>query len=208
MVSQRRNAAEARVEPSEPARAANAIPEERILEAAYELLLAVGLGRLNMAEIARRADVSRATLYRRWPNVRAVLAALVTREFVELTRKVASDAGSGRQAVTNTVVRAAGELRTHPLLRKIIDVDPEFLLPYLFRRPGSSGDQQLLLLEGAIRAGQADGSIRDGEPRMLARSLMLTARSFVLSGPVFVPPSEFGALDAELSLLVDRYLSP
>src|SRR6266511_4724564 len=60
---------------------ANAIGEERILDAAYELLLAIGMRRMTMADIARHAEVSRATLYRRWPNVQAVVAALMTREW-------------------------------------------------------------------------------------------------------------------------------
>ncbi len=34
-----------------------------------------------MADIARHAEVSRATLYRRWPNVQSVVAALMTREW-------------------------------------------------------------------------------------------------------------------------------
>ena len=61
-----------------------AIPEEQILDAAYELLLAVGMRRMSMADIARRAGVSRATLYRRWPNVAAVIGALTTRELARL----------------------------------------------------------------------------------------------------------------------------
>src|SRR4029450_1121570 len=61
--------------------AANAIPEQRILDAAYELLLAAGMRRMTMADIARHAEVSRATLYRRWPNVQTVVAALMTREW-------------------------------------------------------------------------------------------------------------------------------
>ena len=54
-----------------------AIPERQILDAAYELLLAVGMRRMNMADVARRAGVSRATLYRRWANKdRLVFAAI------------------------------------------------------------------------------------------------------------------------------------
>ncbi|QGK71349.1 TetR family transcriptional regulator [Allosaccharopolyspora coralli] len=200
MVSQRRNH-------EGEARAANAIPEERILDAAYELLLAVGMSRLNMADIARRADVSRATLYRRWPNVRAVAAALVTREFATLTDDVVERVGTGREAVVGTTVRVVGAVRTHPLFRKIIDVDPDFLLPYLFQRQGTSAVAQLDLVEEGIRAGQADGSIRDADAGMLARAVMLTARSFALSGRVFVTETDIPALDTELSELIDRYLA-
>lgn len=200
MVSQRRKLAG-------EATAANAIPEERILDAAYEQLLAVGMRRLNMADIARQADVSRPTLYRRWPNVQALLAALVTREFTALVTHPSVPGASGRAVVVETVVGAVGRLRTHPLLRKIVDVDPEFLVPYLLHRRGTSSDRQLALIEAGVRAGQADGSIRAGAPGMLARAVLLTAWSFTLTGPVFVAPNRYRALDVELSELIDRYLA-
>lgn len=189
-------------------RPANVIPEDRILDAAYEMLLAVGMSRMGMADIARRADISRATLYRRWPNVRAVVAALVTREFGALAEQVGSPTEHGREAVVGAVVRAVGELRTHPLVRKIVEVDPEFLVPYLLHRLGTSTANHLALLDGAIRSGQADGTIRAGDPGLLARAVLLTAYSFTLSGPVLVPKEQFPALDAELSVLIERYLAP
>jgi AcrR family transcriptional regulator len=205
MVSQRRKS----VEGAEPPRAANAIPEERILDAAYALLIAVGMGRLNMADLARQADISRATLYRRWPNVQAVLSALLTREFAEVTARAGgASMGGGRAGVVRTVVSIVGELRVHPLLRKIIEVDPDFLIPYLLQRRGSSSDTQLALIETGVLAGQADGSVRAGDAQMLACAVLLSAWSFTLTGPVFVPKRRYPALDAELSELIDRYLAP
>ena len=40
----------------------NAIPEGRILDAAYDLLLAVGMRRMTMADVARRAEVQHALI--------------------------------------------------------------------------------------------------------------------------------------------------
>src|SRR5664279_6593891 len=78
-------------------RAPNSIPEKQILDAAYGLLLAVGMRRLNMADIARSASVSRASLHRHWPNVNSVVGALVTREFAAVTAPASSaDTASAR----------------------------------------------------------------------------------------------------------------
>ncbi|MDT5210285.1 MAG: hypothetical protein QOF67_2700, partial [Mycobacterium sp.] len=50
---------------------------DRILEAAAYCVIAHGVDRVTLAEIARRARVSRPTVYRRWPDIRSVLAALL-----------------------------------------------------------------------------------------------------------------------------------
>ncbi|MGG7572373.1 TetR/AcrR family transcriptional regulator [Streptomyces sp. BP-8] len=50
---------------------------ERILEAAGELLLAWGYGRLTIEEIARRAKVGKGTVYLHWKTKEALLLAVV-----------------------------------------------------------------------------------------------------------------------------------
>src|SRR5690242_19083631 len=178
--------------------APNAIADQAILDAAYELLLAVGMRRLNMAEIARRAGVSRATLYRRWPNVQAVLGALTTREFAALTGDGFAEPGrTSRAELVASVAAFVAAVRDHPLLRKIIDVDPEFLLPYLLHRRGTSTTAQLQLLEAALT--HHDGTIRAGDPAALARGIWLTAWPFVLTAPGLADERVgMAALDAQL----------
>ncbi|HME17481.1 MAG TPA: helix-turn-helix domain-containing protein, partial [Mycobacterium sp.] len=56
----------------------NASVEVRILAAAASCVIDFGVERVTLAEIARRAGVSRPTVYRRWPDTRSVLAALLT----------------------------------------------------------------------------------------------------------------------------------
>src|SRR5215217_9470066 len=153
---------------------ANAIGEERILDAAYELLLAIGMRRMTMADIARHAEVSRATLYRRWPNVQAVVAALMTREWTTaLVSAFQPDAVDGRSRLVEGVVEVVAKTRVHPLMRKIIELDPEFLTPYLLERRGSSTVAHLALVKAGIEAGQADGSIRAGDADWLSRQIIL-----------------------------------
>lgn len=187
--------------------AANAIPEDQILDAAYDLLLAVGMRRANMADIARQAGVSRATLYRRWPNVQAVVGELLTREFGSLARASAVAGDTARESLVETVVLLVKRVRKHPLLRAIVEMDPDFLLPYLLERRGTSTVEQLAMLDEAL--GADDGSIRDGNPAALARSVWLIASSFVLTAPVMADrKASLAALDAELREALDRYLAP
>ncbi len=185
-----------------------AIPEQRILDAAYELVLAVGMRRINMAELARAADVSRATLYRRFPNVDAVVAALTTRELAAISERAFARAGKdARTTVVSGIVATVRAVREHPLTRKIIEVDPEFLLPYLVQRRGASTDAQLALLATALR--HNDGSIRRGDRTAQARALWLAAWSFALTAPVLADGEvSIQRLDRELRAMLDRYLAP
>jgi AcrR family transcriptional regulator len=188
---------------------ANAIGEERILDAAYELLLAIGMRRMTMADIARHAEVSRATLYRRWPNVQAVVAALMTREWTTaLVSAFQPDAVDGRSRLVEGVVEVVAKTRTHPLMRKIIELDPEFLTPYLMERRGSSTVAHLALVEAGIRAGQEDGSIRAGDPDWLSRQIILVSLASAVSGPVLAEAGEYPKLDEELRAMLTRYLVP
>ena len=100
-------------------------------------------------------------------------------------------------------------LRGNELFQRIVELDPELLLPYLLNRRGRSQDLILELIEGAIRDGQADGSIRDGNPVVMARSLVLAAHGFVLSGHTMVDDdvSEEDLAD-EARLLMSRVLAP
>lgn len=53
--------------------------DDVILDTALELVIEVGYDRLSVGSIAERAGVSKATIYRRWANKAAVVAAAVER---------------------------------------------------------------------------------------------------------------------------------
>ncbi|MFC0316067.1 TetR/AcrR family transcriptional regulator [Gordonia phosphorivorans] len=202
----------------QPARrtAANAISEDVILDAAAKLMSTIGIRRTTMADVARAAGVSRATLYRRFPNVTALAAQVTTREFQRVAAATQVDV-NGPEAPTRAtliavLVHLVREARRHPLLQRIIELDPEFLTPYLIQRGGRTSHGQLADLAALITAGQSRRQIRDGSPMRMAATVLQMAWSFALTGPVFVtdddgnPDTE--TLDAELTDLLERYLRP
>ena len=69
--------------------------QDRILAAAASCVVAFGVERVTLAEIARRAGVSRPTVYRRWPDTRSMLAALLTSRITDALDDVPVR-GSGR----------------------------------------------------------------------------------------------------------------
>jgi AcrR family transcriptional regulator len=187
-----------------------------ILDAARGSILAVGWRRTTLTDVARRAGVSRMTLYRRWPDMQGLLADLMTREWTTAMAAVTegNDPSVSRLAqVRRGVVLTARAIRDGELFAKIIAVDPELLLPYLLDRRGRSQQLVLDLLEPLVAEGQHRKEIRKGDPMLMARTMLLAAQGFTLSVQTMTDPRpEQGLteedLEDELGLLVQRYLAP
>ena len=193
--------------------------DDAYLDAARSAILAVGWSRTTLTDIARRAGVSRMTLYRRWPDTKSLLADLMTREWGRVVGEAADSLDSGAdplRRITDGVVATVRGLRADALLRRIIEVDPEVLLPYLLERRGRSQDLLAAALAGLVRKGQHHGSIRAGDADTIARSLLLACHGFALSAHTMVDPgkatgaqpldTDVTAFDRELAHLVERYL--
>jgi AcrR family transcriptional regulator len=184
--------------------------DDDLLDAARDCVLAVGLRRTTLTDVARRAGVSRMTMYRRWPDMASLVADLMTREWSAAARIAADDAvgDTARARTVDGLVRGVATLRAHPVFRRIVELDPEILLPYLVDRRGTSQDHILDQLTGALEEGRADGSLRTTDPALLARTVLLTAHGFVLSAATMTDSVTVAHLDGELRLLLDRYLAP
>jgi AcrR family transcriptional regulator len=182
--------------------------EDLALDAARESILTVGWSRTTLTEIARRAGLSRMTLYRRWPEMNALLGDLMTREWASLVNLGPRQANH-RDRLVAGVVGTVRALRGNELFTRIVELDPHMLLPYLLDRAGRSQELVLALLVSEIKAGQAVDEIRQGDPEVLARSLLLATHGFTLSVQTMTSEELDDAdFDQELALLVDRYLQP
>lgn len=179
------------------------------LDAARDCILDVGWRRTTLTEVARRAGVSRMTIYRSWPDMSKLLGDLMTREWAAIVTASAPDSIDPATGLTEQIIATVRALRDNELFQRIVELDPELLLPYLLNRRGRSQDLILALTERAIRAGQADGSIRAGNPIAMARSLALAAHGFVLSGHTMVDDDVSEEdLAAEARLIISRVLAP
>jgi AcrR family transcriptional regulator len=185
--------------------------DDALLDAARDCLLAVGWRRTTLTEVARRAGVSRMTMYRRWTDMQTLMADLMTREWSAIggqAQLLAEGEVPTAESVSDTMVEAANALRDNPLFRKVVDVDPELLLTYLIERRGRTQDALLQLLETRIRDAQSSRSIRDGDPAAMARSVVLAVHGFVLSAATMTDAVSVQALADELRLMLERYLQP
>jgi AcrR family transcriptional regulator len=187
-------------------------PRDGYLDAARACILDVGWRRTTLTEVARRAGVSRMTIYRTWPDMPQLLGDLMTREWTAVVEQAVADQADDLGAVERLVGSIAGTvraLRDNELFVRIIELDPELILPYLLSRRGRSQDLILALTEEAIAEGQAAGEIRTGDPTAMARALLLTTHGFVLSLHTMVDDDVTEtALDDELTSLLTRMLTP
>src|SRR5436190_1626311 len=106
-----------------------------LLDAAHASILDVGLRRTTLADVARRAGVSRMTVYRQYDDLTTLVAALLTREITALLAEVGAEVaplGTARERVVEACCRSTERLRDHALYRRLVDLDPELLLPFVF----------------------------------------------------------------------------
>ena len=181
--------------------------EARILDAAAACILAYGVERTTLTEIARRARVSRPTIYRRWPDIRWVIAELLTLRIAGVLDAV-PDAGAGREAMVARVVAVAQHLRGDEVVMSVIHNAPNIAITYITSRLGTS--QQILVdaLAEAIKAGQSEGSIRAGDAHQMAAMCLLITQSTIQSAQMVADLLDAEALDAELAHSLNGYLKP
>lgn len=187
------------------------------LDAARDCILDLGWRRTTLTEVARRAGVSRMTIYRAWTDMPALLGDLLTRELGTLMLPLAEEPDPDApwsERLANLATSAIVALRANPLFRKILDLDPELLLPYLLERRGRTQDAILGVFVAQIAEAQAAGAARAGDPVLIARSVVLASNGFTFSMPTMVDTddAEGGiteeALIGELRIFLARGLAP
>jgi len=127
----------------------------RILEAA-ETLFETQLPEPTMSELAATAGVSSATLYRRFPTIEAVIAALhdqLMGHFEDVAREAALEQ-TGWDALVTAITGIAHTIGRHPAIpsiyRKMAQLDPDYQL----------GPQWDAMLKEIGRRAHAEGMLR------------------------------------------------
>ena len=187
------------------------VEDEALLDATQACVLAVGVRRTTMTDVARRAGVSRMTLYRRYADVTSLMQALMTREFTQILGEVEAEVQalpSARERLVTAAVAGVDRLTRDPLFLRIVYVDPELLLPYLTTRRGAFQRAVVGVMEARIADGVAEGSVAAGDPAAVARAIELALRGFAFQALAPGAADEREQELAELGRMIDAYLAP
>jgi AcrR family transcriptional regulator len=119
---------------------------QRVVEATYECVARWGFAKTTVEDAAREAGVSRATLYRYFPGGREeLLTAVVAWEnarFFGRLYDAVKDATSLEEVMERGLVFAHRALADHEVLQRVLQTEPETLLPKLTVE--AAGTQELI----------------------------------------------------------------
>lgn len=188
-------------------RKSDASVDQRILDAAAACILAYGVERTTMTEIARRARVSRPTIYRRWPDIRWVIAELLTIRIAGVLQAI-PHSGDGREDLVRRVVAIAEHLRGDEIVMSVIFNAPTLAMVYITNRLGTSQQMLVDALAEAIKTGQEEGSVREGDPLEMATMCLLITQSTIQSVQMVEKILDSQALSRELAISLNGYLKP
>jgi AcrR family transcriptional regulator len=152
---------------------------ERILDAALEQFQSVGLRRSSMEDVARRAGLSRITIYRRFPQKDRLLEALLLRECRRLLgdmRALMLPLATQEQRIVEGFSFALRTMRGHPLLQRLMALQAG---PVVAIVSGFIAQQ--------IRDAQRRGEVPAYDPRPVAEILTRIAQSLILTPQGGVP---------------------
>lgn len=180
---------------------------ENILEAALRQFEDFGLRRTTIEDIARRAGVSRVTIYRHFKNKETLVEAVIVREtqaFYERLDAAVQRFDTTDERLVEGFAFALTHARQHALLNRLLRTEPETFLPYLTTVGGP--------LVAAARAFVAEGlgrEVKEGrlpplDVEVAAELLVRLVLSFLLT------PDSAAPLDTEAQArrFARRYLAP
>ena len=147
----------------------------RILDAAFETVATFGLSRFTVDDVARLAGVSRQSVYRYFESRDALIQALVYREeeaFIEGIRAAHARHDRLEEAMAEAILVCLSTARAHPLLDRLLDSEPEVLLPFLTTRGGGLIARARSVIE-ELAAGQ------NVESRLVHRSADIGVRAII-----------------------------
>lgn len=163
---------------------------ERILDGAYAEFSDHGFRRTSLDDVARRAGVGRATLFRRFANRDALVAAVVAREARRAIARVDSEIQGVRDPSEQIIagfLAFVRMLRDNMLLTQLLKTDGTDVLPLLTTQGGMPLALGRAYLASQVTRVRDEGTPVIGDPNELGEILARLALSFALTPDTVFP---------------------
>ncbi|WP_019633260.1 TetR/AcrR family transcriptional regulator [Actinomadura atramentaria] len=134
--------------------------DTRILDAALAEFETYGPRRVSVEDVARRAGVARTTIYRRFGGKENLLQAVILREvrgFLTAIALATEDLPTPEDAIVEGFVAGLRDARTHPLLTRVLESEPEVFLPQLTMNGGAVMIAARDVIAARLRLARPDG---------------------------------------------------
>ncbi|MFI9435677.1 MULTISPECIES: TetR/AcrR family transcriptional regulator [Streptosporangium] len=180
----------------------------RILDAAYEQFCRMGIRRSSMEDVARRAKVSRITIYRRFATKDALVQYVVRREFRRYFDQFLIDIEQADTAADRVVLGFVSSLRAirgNPLIGGLIAVEPDLLVPSMISDGGQTLAAVRQFVAGQLRREQRAGNVPGALDIDLVAELMVRVSASFLTIPSLVVDLDD---DEQLAAVARRFLVP
>jgi AcrR family transcriptional regulator len=119
---------------SEPAAAGTDAIADAVVDAALRQFELFGITRSTVEDISRRARVSRVTVYRRFPGKDRLIEAVMQRElrrFLADLETAVAELDDPQDKLVEGFVFTLESVRGHRLLQRMLESEPEAILPHL-----------------------------------------------------------------------------
>ncbi|MFJ6855779.1 TetR/AcrR family transcriptional regulator [Streptomyces sp. NPDC091271] len=180
---------------------------EQILDAAREQFMTFGLRRSTVDDVAKRAKVSRVTVYRRIGNKDSLVSACLLREyrrFVLDVDKAVAALPTMEERLVAGFAAVLQHIREHPLVGGLLRLEPEIMLPFLTLESGPAFLAMREYLADRLRHAQRAEGRPETDTTPVAELMVRITVSFLLN-----PVSCFELDDDEqVRTFARRYLVP
>lgn len=173
-----------------------------ILAAARTVVVDLGIRRLTIDEVVRRSGVSRMTVYRRFAGRDEVVVAVIRRELEDAAAEVSAAVDGTADAEDRFVGAFAAAVRVlggNRMLTRLLELEPETLLPYLTTSGQPFVAGSIAFLRPYVRALRAAAGATDPDPALdaVAETVGRVGLSLRLTPAI--------AIDLDGAAAVERY---
>ena len=181
----------------------------RVLDAAYEQFCRKGIRSSTMEDVARRAGVSRITVYRRFSTKDELVEQLVRREYRRYFDQFVIDIKDAKTAADRVVLGFVSSLRTirgNALISGLMVEEPTSLVPSIIGEGGRVLTATVRqFVAGQLRREQGAGNVAaEVDVDLVAELMVRMSTSFLITPSDVVDLAD----DKQLADLARRFLVP